>query len=541
MRPKDEDSAIRTFRKQVRRILKRGHDFSWVDNEDDITEYLRAVLQQIGDFYRTAEGVPLFFRKQNRRLYEINSRPESEFSHLVTFLSDLSSKLATILRCVDRLRADISQNAEIVTVHSLAYNNADASVIAVNDFGGGMWHRKRGGEWEWKPNGSEGIIFWLPVNHVEPWKPEIVESDELSALDWLLKQPHFAEDTLTIEDQQLLLCVLFLAPLFPSRNKVRPIPVHLGGGKGRSYDTGKTMTGKMIGAVWAGSAFEPTPVRRAGDRGEEDLQLTLMNQPYVLLDNVDTDLKWLNDFLATYATGARATKRMLYHDTDVVHIDYRGRLTITSRDPKFKREDVASRLIPLRFRPIEDHERKEEWDLLAPVLDKRSQIWGSILTVAGKTQDALPTLIPPRLPGRLADFIHFGWVVSAVRDKSSAWEEMASRLRVAQAGFVIDDEPLFAILGTLLTRDDIRDIRTSDFYALVRTTAQGLKLEWPRDAASCTRRIKEVKELIEGRLDVQITLRTLNGHSLVSIERGKTWPKEEEVSEVTGYDASLMS
>ena len=90
-----------------------------------------------------------------------------------------------------------SQIAETVTVHAVAYNSEDGRIIAVKDFGRGMWYRERGGKWEWKPNGSEGILFWAPPDFVEPWKPQFSgnsEADEV-ALEWFLDLPHFADDT----------------------------------------------------------------------------------------------------------------------------------------------------------------------------------------------------------------------------------------------------------------------------------------------------------------------------------------------------------
>lgn len=529
-------AAERDARQQLKEALRNALDMkgvSWVLVEDGITDDIRRALKTIGNVYRTADGTALFFRFSDRRLYEITSKPDSPFGRLVTYLADLSTKMLKVLRCIDRIRADVSETAETVTVHAIAYNSDDASVIALNDFGGGMWFRRRGRRWEHKPNGSDGILFWLPISNVEPWAPVFDDTGDTSTLDWFLTQPHFADDVLTVKDQRLLLGALMLAPLFPARNKTRAVPVHLGGGKGRSYDTGKTMTGKMIGAIWAGSGFEPTPLRKT-DRAEEDLQLTLMSQPYVLLDNVDTDIKWLNDFIATYATGARATKRKLYQDTEVVHIDYRGRLTITSRSPKFTREDVASRVIPLKFRPIEDHERKEEYELLRPILENRSRIWGALLTVAAKVQDALPLLTPPKLPGRMADFIHFGWIVAAVQGQGSAWEEMAPRLRMAQAGFVLDEEPLFPIIAALIAVEDLSEQRTSDFYQLVVAKARELNLDAPRDAASCTRRIKEIKELLEAKLEVRIILRTLTGYSYISIvKRASTGVQVGEVTDIS--------
>lgn len=537
MNEKDKEtevSVVERLREIITEVLRRRGN--WVDNEEAIKVAITVALHTIGRFYRSPENTAYFFRNSDRRLYQIASDPQTPFGLLVTYLSGISTKMVKMGRCLDRIRAEVAYTAEVVTVHALSYNDADAKVIAINDFGGGMWRRERGGTWEWKANGTDGILFWTPGAHVEAWHPEFpadgaVEEDPL---DWVTMQPHFGEDMLTVEDQRMLLKALFLAPLFPSQNKVRPVPVHLGGTKGRTYDTGKTMTGKMIGTVWVGSEFQPTPIRRASGRGEEDLQLTLMSQPYVLLDNVDTDTGWLNDFIAVYATGGRAVKRMLYHDTEVVYIELRGYLAITSRDPHFKREDVASRLLPLKFRPIEDDERKDEAELLTPVLKNRGKIWGSLLTLAAQIQDSLLDHNPPTMPGRIADFISFGWQMARVQGQETQWEAMSRRLAVAQAGFALDGEPLFEILKQLLRQGDIPEQKTSDFWDQVFELNRSLDMELPGNAAACTKALKQLKELIEKRLDVTINIRKLDGYSLIAITRGPSWDKEEvrEVGEI---------
>src|SRR5262249_51729878 len=212
--------------------------------EDKLAEDVRAALAKIGRFYRTIDGTALFFRETDRRLYEISDRSESEFGRFVTYLTDLSVKRPMISRALDRLRARVGEQAELVEVHGLADNSADCDVVAINDFGGGMWYRKRGGDWEWKPNGSGGILFWTPGGVVEPWKPEFttVTKDE-DHLRWFLDQPHFADDVLTGGDQRMLLRALLLSPFFPSRNRTRPVQAHLGLRQQRQHDTGKTTAG----------------------------------------------------------------------------------------------------------------------------------------------------------------------------------------------------------------------------------------------------------------------------------------------------------
>jgi hypothetical protein len=531
-----EQEAVERLRNIIRSFLREGRLSTANQKEDGIARALDQALAILGKFYRQDDGSPLFFRNRTHRLYEINGHPESDFGRLITYLGDCSVKTALVGRCVDRLAAKVSENAEIVSVHGLAFDSPDANLLAVNDFGGGMWVRSRGGAWEWQPNGHAGILFWSPSELVEPWKPEFSgEGIDEDHLDWFLGQAHFADDILTSSDQRLLFRALLLLPFFPSRCRTRPVQAHLGLNQQRQYDTGKTMAGKMIGVLLSGRRFEPMPPPEGNEKGIEALQLALMHEPFVLLDNVDTEIKWLNDFLCTYTTGARPTKRKLYTDTQQVRVEYRGRLCLTSRKARFNRVDVASRTIPFRFAPIDAGKRKTERQILGPLLARREQIWAGILGALGHIQDALPTLVIPAPRLRLADFEEFGWCAAAVQGQAPAWESAMLRLGAAQAGFALEGEPFFPLLERLLADGDLVERPTSEFYSAVCRTGRELALDLalPHDAAACTKRLKELQEVLEARLDVKIQMRTLHGTTLVQIKRGPTWPEVTEVTEVS--------
>jgi hypothetical protein len=441
---KKERKVANRLRQDVRSVFNSRQKVG--QKEDWLTSRLKADLQQIGRFYRTEDGVPFFLRHSERRLYEVNGKPDSDFARLVTYLADVSVKADMVNRCLDRLGAWIVHEAEIVHVHALAYNSPDAETIAINDFGGGMWYRRRGSAWESKPNGSEGILFWTPPEFVERWKPEFSTDPAIQDedhLQWFLEQPHFGEDVLTVVDQRMLLRTLVLSLFFPSRNRTRPVPAHLPPTQRdqRQHDTGKTTGGKVIGHLLVGSKFEPTPLD-GSEKGQEGFHLALMNQPFVLADNADTDIKWLNDLLCTYATGGRLPRRKLYEDTTLLYYEPRGRLCITSRKVKFNRPDTASRVIPFRFKPISEAERRTEPELLDPVDARRGRIWAGLLSAVARLQDALPELSPPSPSSRLADFESFGWCVATVYGDTPACPERgaqgrrrsrAADLRVLQA------------------------------------------------------------------------------------------------------------
>ena len=532
--PETEATVTRALRKRVHDTLAVSpKKMPSSKKETALVGLFRPALGKVGQFYRTADKAPFFFRKSERRLYDLDPRPGTDFATLIGHWADITVKRALIGYALDRVRSRASETAEVVEIHAIAYNSLDARVVAINDFGGGMWRRERGGSWKWEPNGAKGLLFWTPGAPVELWKPDFHDADEPD-FAWLLEQPHFADDVLNVRDQRMLFRALVLAPFFPSLGRVRPIHAHLGLSQRRQHDTGKTTAGKALGIVFVGPKFEPMPPPEPSEKGLDSLQLELMHKPFVLLDNVDTDIKWLNDFLCTYATGAAPTKRRLYTDTQQVSVEYRARLLLTSRKPTFRRPDTASRTIPFRFAPIEASERKTEWELLRGVAERRGRIWGDILTVIGRIQDVLPGLTPPPPTLRLADFERFGWIVSAAYSEQREWERMIPRLRVAQAGFALQDEPLVPILKRILAEGDINDQKTADFYERVTKAAgdTGHSLDVPRSASACTDSLRELQDALEPVLDVKFGWRVLHGHALISIVRGSSW--SEGVSGVRG-------
>ncbi|MCH7889409.1 MAG: hypothetical protein IIA00_09045 [Proteobacteria bacterium] len=541
-KPDGGAQAVRdALRQDVRRILANSK-LNPTQKEDKVITLLREALEKEGQFYRTDEGTALYFRNRDRKLLAISTRADSPFGQLVSAFTDLSVKRGVMANCLERLHAHVAEEAETVQPHFWAYNSLDADVIAINDFGGGMWVRRRGDTWTIKPNGDQGILFWTPSEQLEPWTPEFstdpsVRDEDL--FEWFLTHPHFADDVMTAQDQRLIYRALLLAPFFPSQNRTRPVLAHLGSKHQQQHDTGKTLWGKQIGAVLMGRRFLPTPVD-SSEKGKEALYLSLMHQPFVLLDNVDTEIPWLNDLLCVYATGGRLPRRKLYSDATLVHIEAHARLCLTSRKAHFNRHDTASRTIPFRFQPITDAERKEEGALLEPILARRGQIWAGILAMVAQVQDALPTLHPPTPSLRLADFDTFGWCVAGVTQDQQSWQRATARLKHAQAGFALQDEPLVAIFQEILQMGDLSECKTSDLFAQITRTASqlGFAGRVPRNASAFTNHINQCQGMLEAVLDVQITTRVLHGYTFIAITRGTSW-QTHGVGGVTATTGSL--
>jgi hypothetical protein len=89
-----------------------------------------------------------------------------------------------------------------------------------------------------------------------------------------------------------------LQNFFPALRRTRIIPAFLG-----PMGSAKTSTMPMIGILLCGAEFDVTGL----SRGREDAFVAAVsNRVIVALDNADSRIPWLEDSLATYATGLRA-------------------------------------------------------------------------------------------------------------------------------------------------------------------------------------------------------------------------------------------
>jgi hypothetical protein len=117
-----------------------------------------------------------------------------------------------------------------------------------------------------------------------------------------------------------------------------------------------------------GSTFEVTGLHR-----EDAFVAAVTNRTVCAFDNADSRIPWLEDALATYATGHRYRLRRLYTTNEEASFEPRAILMLSSRDPHFNRPDAAERLLPLHFERPDGYEPEER---LARELEaRRGRSW----------------------------------------------------------------------------------------------------------------------------------------------------------------------
>jgi hypothetical protein len=499
-----EKAKDRKERQTIRKALDR-REKALVDAmfAEGPFEVWRRLLDEVGRSYRTSGGDLLFFRNRDHRLYDLEERAFTSYLIQVTGATWWVKSEA-----LPKFRAWTQFEAPEVTTYFLAYNSPNLDVIAVNTFDGFMMRRRRGGKWECVENGKDGVLFRTPPDFLTPWRPDFTHRGSGTGLAWLCSLGHFAGDGyLSIEDQRRLIWIWILHLFMPAVNPVHPVPLHEG-----VTGSGKSVLGESFGSWLTGPEFEVMDLP-SGDatKAEESIKLALCKRPLVVIDNVDSPAPWLEDFLCRYATGVRMSRRRLYTDAEEVHFLPRAGLIITSREPHFRREDVARRLLPIRFRLIPDGERRTETSLRQDLDARRARIWGDVLTKLAAIQDAWPTVSSGISPSHsLADFAVFGEVVTVAdaRDPKE-WRALMSRLEQAQRRFSTEEDPLVEVLDVALATysGDLPAQPVSQLFSILAGEAKSWGLPWTiQKPAGLTKALKNRRQALEQALGAQIVL-----------------------------------
>jgi hypothetical protein len=164
-----------------------------------------------------------------------------------------------------------------------------------------------------------------------------------------------------------------------------------------------------------GPNFDVTGVRK---EKEDAFIAGVTNRTVMALDNADSKIDWLEDGLATYATGLRHQLRRLYSTNEEVSYRPRAFLMLSSRDPRFRRADVAERLLLLHCKRLEAYISEDV--IFGELERRRGAVMAEILRLLGQAADAQQA-IAPSMQFRMADYASFGWKLSHRTGREAEW------------------------------------------------------------------------------------------------------------------------
>jgi energy-coupling factor transporter ATP-binding protein EcfA2 len=274
----------------------------------------------------------------------------------------------------------------------------------------------------------------------------------------LLGQIRFGESALKAWQASLLIFIwfysLFFRPLFPTR-----VILALVGDKG----SGKTTLLKRMGRLIVGSKFEVTDI----SEDAKDLDAALTSQPFVVIDNADRAMPWLDDKLAIAATGGSIKRRILYTTNKLAEFPIVAWVGITSRTPHFRREDVADRLLLInveRFDSFTSANHLDD-DIECHRDALMTEVVYTLQSIVAELQKLKDLQVSTTF--RMADFAEFavkiGPIFGVNRDEV---EQMLRDLATVQLEFTSVDEPLLLHVDAWLsnTNNISRWVSTKELF-----------------------------------------------------------------------------
>jgi len=286
-------------------------------------------------------------------------------------------------------------------------------------------------------NGTDGVLF-LEDNNAQAFELEEYDYKKDSLLHrFLLDRINFAEDVFTQAELKLLFETYFYSLFFESIQPTKPILTFIG-----EKGSGKSLTLRKIGLILIGSKFNVENL----PKDEERFDTSITNKYYIAYDNVDSKYSWLDDRLAAVATGVVITKRQLYTTNTLVTFIPRCFLAITSRNPQFRRDDVAERL--LLFPTMQLIQKIGADLLIAEINDNRNKILYEIVQRLQEVVGWLKDFHSIQESGkfRMADFYRFAMKIARGRGIEDMVIGIFKKLSQEQSTFTLEEDPILDLL-----------------------------------------------------------------------------------------------
>jgi hypothetical protein len=254
--------------------------------------------------------------------------------------------------------------------------------------------------------------------------------------------------------------------------------------------TGKSYSAKMVIGI-----VDPSGApKRTAPRDIKSWATQAFNSWALCLDNVSVIADWLSDALCRAVTGDGIVDRALYTDDDVVVLEFRRVLAMTTIDAGALAGDLAERLLTIELHTIPDRRRREEAELDAAYADAHPSILASLFDLLADVLAALPDVQLEERP-RMADFAR---VLAAV-DKVKGWHTLDSYKATARDAVadVLDGEPFAQAVVELVDRAGADGLTLTASELLERVpTPDKLPRKWPKDATRAGGQLKRLAPVL---------------------------------------------
>ncbi|WP_225848789.1 ATP-binding protein [Streptomyces sp. HPF1205] len=289
---------------------------------------------------------------------------------------------------------------------------------------------------------------------------------------------------------------------------------------------GEQGTGKSKGAAMVIGIVDPSGApKRTAPRDVKSWATQAFNSWALCIDNVSTVPDWFSDSLCRAVTGDGIVDRALYTDDDVVVLEFRRVLAMTTIDAGALAGDLAERLLTIELHTIPDSKRREEAELDRAYREAHAGILASLFDLLVKVLRVLPDVTLTHRP-RMADFAR---VLAAV-DHVTGWDTQGSYQATAADAVadVLEGEPFARAVVELVRAAGPEGICMSAADILAAVDApEKLPRRWPKDATRAGGQLKRLAPALRAiGIDVDDSRREPDGnrsrlYRLTSAESGR--------------------
>ncbi|HPZ09023.1 MAG TPA: bifunctional DNA primase/polymerase [Candidatus Eremiobacteraeota bacterium] len=347
-------------------------------------------------------------------------------------------------------------------------------------------------------NGTDGIMFQRcqgsPIQVKVPLSENSGKFEEM-----ILDRINFdTEETgLTVEEQQVLFELFFMALFFESIFPTKPLLL-MYGVKG----SGKSFSLRIMGKLLFGDEWNLSSVTSDNER---DIKVASLHKSFLAIDNADSRIKWMNDFLAKMATGEQFEERQMRENFVYLSMKPSCFIGLTARTPKFRRDDIADRLLILSVKPLEDNFIPEN-DLLDELEEHRDILWSEIIfklqIILRQLQQGQKQTFKTKF--RMADFYSFACKIVG----EEKVKDIFRKLQQEQYDFSLDEDPLYELLQIYIEDEETIEgefLSGKDLFFKLSSLAEGHRIKFHySNVLSLTAKLRHLWKGIQTKFDCQI-------------------------------------
>lgn len=406
--------------------------------EENNIEFIDRVAREIHEllvlkgFLFKNNGNYYYFYREDLRTYSVGSDSISdEFNFFMSIHANISKNDNQVAPIFTRLFAHIRFNAKDNPIYSFSHYNIQTNILYL---------RKNEDEIikitskdvSIVDNGTDNVIMYSNYDEINIDVGNLIRDEDMIEREILDKMWFKNEGDVSAVDSKQLLTYWIYSLFFVEIVTKRPILVVSG-----AAGSGKTTLIDVFGKLIFGDNFFVQGITK----DERDFLVAATQSHLLAFDNIDEDMpEWFADKLAGITTGMGFRLRKLYQDisTGAEVVKPRCFVAITSRSPKFNRDDIADRSVVILL------DRKDNLYTENLFNITRDSFWQSfVLTL----QDILKLLETskdveiPKSEARLIEFVAFSLRLTKEKSRDDILE-LFSRLRQSQSDFASDDKPL---------------------------------------------------------------------------------------------------